>query len=188
MLIIPFVVVASNSELEAIYQEDMDELAADPERKKGVEYKTNAVKRIKRVKAILAKNGKHTAQEYFSAAMVFQHGVVADDYLQAHKAAKKAIEVDPSHSDANWLICSAEDRYLRKLGKPQVWGTQLVRQLNEDKTYMIMVLEEFDKTAKSDTERVKCGLPTVAEMERKVAVLATMTEMWDQYRYWRTGK
>lgn len=100
---------------------------------------------------------------------------------------KKSAAIDPKHSRAVWLTCSAEDRYLTLNKKPQIWGTQLIRQMNKQKTYKVMVFEEFDKTVKTDKERNKCGIPAVKEMDRRIKVMAEMTDVLEQYRYWRTG-
>ncbi|WP_284243268.1 hypothetical protein [Thalassotalea insulae] len=37
----------------------------------------------------------------------------------------KAAALDPTNKNARWLACAAKDRYLLKMGKPQVWGMQV---------------------------------------------------------------
>ena len=80
--------------------------------------------RLKRTKEIAAAGGLKTADDYFRAALVFQHSSETADYQQAHQWCLKAVELDPDLPDARWLAAATEDRYLMNQGKPQRYGTQ----------------------------------------------------------------
>jgi hypothetical protein len=80
--------------------------------------------RRKRVDEIIAAGGAHAADDYYHAAMVYQHGNAADEIQRAHDLAAKAVELDPAHDAARWLAAAAEDRKLMYEYKPQKWGTQ----------------------------------------------------------------
>jgi hypothetical protein len=72
---------------------------------------------------ILASGGARVADDYYHAAMVFQHGATVEDYRKAHELALKAVELEPEHR-ALWLAAAAKDRELVHQGKPQLYGTQ----------------------------------------------------------------
>lgn len=114
-------------------------------------------KHRERVAELLAEGKLKTADDYFHAAMIFQHGSQSKDYKLAHDLAKKAYELDPKKGSAKWLSCASEDRWLQSLGKPQIWGTQYMKTGDE------WTMEPFDRSAKTDEERKAMGVPTLAE-------------------------
>lgn len=63
-----------------------------------------------------------TATDYFHAALIFQHGADPEDYLLAHVLAVNSVIL--GNRDARWLAAATLDRYLNRIGKPQVFGTQ----------------------------------------------------------------
>ena len=54
--------------------------------------------------------------------MVFQHGETQEDILFAHVLAVTAL--GKSNARARWLAAASLDRYLHRLGQPQIFGTQ----------------------------------------------------------------
>ena len=121
--------------------------------------------RRKRVKEILETGDVETADDYFHAAMVLQHGVEPEDYELAHELALKAAELAPEHSSALWLAAAAMDRYLQNIGKPQIYGTQF-RKVDGEWT-----LEPIDETAVTDEERARWGVPPLASAKERVKAL-----------------
>jgi len=77
-----------------------------------------------RVDEILAAGGAKAADDYYHAAMVYQHGNSPDEIQRAHDLAVRAVELDPAHDAARWLAAASEDRKLMYEHKPQKWGTQ----------------------------------------------------------------
>lgn len=63
-----------------------------------------------------------TANDFFHAAMIFQHGQNPDDYLLAHILAMDAVA--QGSKEARWLSAATLDRYLLSIWQPQVFGTQ----------------------------------------------------------------
>ena len=117
--------------------------------------------RLARVKEIVAAGGLKTSQDYFNAALVFQHGSTPDDYQKAHELAMKSAEIDPSNMRAKWLAAAAQDRYLRSIGKPQIYGTQF--KLIDG----VWKLEPIDESAVTDEDRAKWGVPPLAQQKRR---------------------
>jgi hypothetical protein len=78
--------------------------------------------RRKRVRELINSGALRTAKDYERAAMVFQHGDTAEDILFAHVLAVTAL--GKGGLSARWLAAASLDRYLHRLGQPQVFGTQ----------------------------------------------------------------
>ncbi|MBO0777659.1 MAG: hypothetical protein J2P37_02420 [Ktedonobacteraceae bacterium] len=62
-------------------------------------------------------------EDYFHAAMIFQHGERLEDYWQAHELAKQAV-AQGYRPAACWFVAASYDRWLMHQGKPQKYGTQ----------------------------------------------------------------
>ena len=75
-----------------------------------------------RIRAMLAKGEVQTGEDFHDAALLFQHGEDADDYLLAHILAVEAVIKGDDRS--KWLAAATLDRYLQFINKPQVFGTQ----------------------------------------------------------------
>lgn len=78
--------------------------------------------RRKRVRELIDLGSLQTGKDYERAAMVFQHGDTPDDILFAHVLAVTAL--GKGGLSARWLAAASLDRYLHRLGQPQVFGTQ----------------------------------------------------------------
>jgi hypothetical protein len=143
--------------------------------------------RLAQVENILKTHKNLSSKEYFAAAMIMQHGSEPEHYQLAMELSKKSANLDPKNKNASWLACAAEDRYLIKIGKKQIWGTQLKRKMNYNKTFEIYYLENFDKTARSDTERTKCGIPTLSEIKSRLDRMEKIESRNKQYSLWKTG-
>ncbi len=149
---------ADNTELRELFQADQaartGQIAAD--------LMVQDRQRRQRVREIIDAGEMRTAADHFHAAMVFKHGDVPEDYKLAHDLAKKAAELDPEHRTVKWLSAAAMDRYLRSLGKPQIYGTQ----------YMVLhdiwVLQPIDESAVTDEQRIALGVPTLAAARQRV--------------------
>ncbi len=80
--------------------------------------------RRKEVLEILARNEAKHSDDYFYAAMIFQHGESVEDIAEAHRLALKAVELDGKNERAKWLAAATKDRWLMKRDEPQLYGTQ----------------------------------------------------------------
>jgi hypothetical protein len=78
--------------------------------------------RLARVKELYVAGVPRTGADWFHAALVLQHAQEADDILLAHEMALASIAAgDPR---ARWLAAATEDRFLRRIGRSQRFGTQ----------------------------------------------------------------
>ena len=73
------------------------------------------------MRELIEQNQLRSGADYQHAAMIFQHGDAADDYLLAHVLAVTAL--GRGDVDARWLAAATLDRYLQKIGQAQIFGT-----------------------------------------------------------------
>jgi len=116
--------------------------------------------RERRVKAaqILAGGANFSAEEYYAAAQIFQHGDLPEEAYQAHRLALQAAE--QGYRPARWLAAAAYDRWLMYQGKPQKYGTQYVSDGERDRLWDV-------DPATTDEERSEWDVPPLAEQLRK---------------------
>src|SRR5438105_5327303 len=136
-----------NKELQALYEEDQADRRAfeqlDHEQVQQVLQRDRA--RRQRVEELVRSEALQAREDYFHAAMVFQHGETLDDYWRAHELAKRGAEL--GHPNCRWLTAAAYDRWLTNQGKPQKYGTQYTSR--DDEPYR---LSDVDPTT-TDEER-----------------------------------
>ncbi len=155
LILYPTVVYAEqekNIELYNLFKEDQSD------RKGGLAFLDpyNDKLRLQQVQKLIDSNSLHHSDDFYHAAMIFQHGSKPEHFQMANKLALKSAAMNPSNTNAKWLACAAEDRYLHNVGKPQVWGTQF-RMVGS------WTIEPFDKVAKTDKERIENGVPTIEQ-------------------------
>lgn len=80
--------------------------------------------RRKRVSELLNAGSLHSADDYYCAAMIFQHGEKPDDYLTAHVLA--TVAGFKGHPAARWLSAASLDRYLISMQSLQIFNTQFI--------------------------------------------------------------
>lgn len=120
--------------------------------------------RVARVKEIVAAGGAKLPDDLYHAALVLQHGEEVAEFQMAHDLALRAAEADADLTSARWLAAAALDRLLVRSGKPQKYGTQMIR---EDGRW---VVAEVDP-AVTDAERALWEVPPLAESRRIAAEL-----------------
>jgi hypothetical protein len=154
-----------NGELYRIYHEDQNDRQISPERIVWATVSQRDDARRARVREILDQGGARVADDYYHAAMVFQHGHEVADYQLAHQLALKAAELDPGNRSARWLAAATKDRELMQLGKPQRYGTQFHRSGSGQ-----FELYQVDPTV-TDEERARWEVPPLAEAKKRAARL-----------------
>lgn len=150
---------AINRELLDLYDQDQGD------RRGAIDWDSVAPRdeaRRKRVDEIVKAGGAKVADDYYHAAMVFQHGNTPEEIKKAHEWARRAVELDPDHDDAKWLAAAAEDRYLMYQDKPQKYGTQF-RKIDGK-----WVLWEVDPSV-TDEERARWNVPPLSQARERAA-------------------
>ncbi len=131
-------------------------------------------RRRQRAREIIDAGALTVADDYYHAALLFQHGDMAHDYQQSWEMARKAVELDPNHGSAPWLSAAARDRYLWSVEEPQVYGTQFHKAADGAWT-----LEPIAAGTVSDDERRALGVPPLVAIQ---AMLAQLNETGFQVR------
>lgn len=111
-----------------------------------------------RTKQLLDAGALTTADDFYYAAFVFQHGEDPKSYLLAHSLAIAAVA--KGRADASWIAAASLDRYLQAIGQPQIYGTQFLTKDGQDTTQ-----EPYDRALVSDHLRSVVGVPPLADQE-----------------------
>jgi hypothetical protein len=119
-----------------------------------------------RVEQLLAEGKAQSADDFYHAALVFQHGDALAHYQRARQLALEAVARDPEHERARWLAAAAEDRALMHQRKPQRYGTQAT--LDADGR---MALWEVDPSV-TDEERARWNVPPLEQLRSRQGTLA----------------
>jgi hypothetical protein len=129
-----------NEELRSLFAQDQ---ADRTEHRAPDDLKQRDRVRRRRVEDLIAGGALQTPEDYYHAAIIFQHAnpvvnvilgsdqrstsIQADEdslrcYWRAHELASRAAEL--GYTRARWLAAAAFDRWLMFQGKPQKYGTQ----------------------------------------------------------------
>ena len=151
----------SNSKMTTIYDADQADRADSWHIDWSKVSKLDAARRTA-VNDILVKGELHSGADFRHAAFVFQHGDKTDDFLMAHTLAM--IAVNKGDKDAIWIASATLDRYLIRIGQPQIYGTQTSVTNGGPPT-----LEPFNRLLISDAIRTELGVPSIADLEKRRA-------------------
>ncbi len=144
----------SNEALRQLYEEDQQERVGWEQLREKQHQEVFVRDKARRVKVdeILAAGRARTAEDYYHAAMVFQHGEDSTDFRKAYEAARQAVALDSTHALAGWLSAASWDRYQLSMGKLQWYGTQY---FSPDGIWQ---LQPIDTTRVTDQERQRLGV------------------------------
>ena len=150
---------ADNQGLAKLEQQDQaDRMPGTGKINWGVVARKDA-ERKREVEKILADGGIRTAQDYFNASVIFQHGEDLNDIEQAYAFAVTAVSMDDRNQQAKQMEADAWDRIMLKRNRPQWYGTQFIR----DQTTGKYAMYQVDSSVITDAERQAVGLPTMSE-------------------------
>ena len=121
--------------------------------------------RRRAVMSLLEAGEIQTDQDFYNAAMIFQHGESADDIRLAHAFSTIASALGGSAS-AKWLVAASWDRLMVRFAQPQWYGTQYVRD-DEGR----WVLYEVDPNAVTDEQRAEWTVPSLEESRNRAELM-----------------
>ena len=155
-------------ELRALYEGDQADRSGNMHDMDWEAVSQRDAERRKRVMALVEAGEATTGTDYFHAAMVFQHGEGVEDIRVARDWAARSVELAEEggeiHGRAKWLFAAATDRYLHRQGKPQIYGTQFIRDPNGGPWTM----EPFDREAVTPEERAAQDVPPIETQEERL--------------------
>ena len=149
---------ASNAELAALFEADQAARRGRPDIDWSVVAVQDAERRA-RTREMLDAGQINSAQDYYHAAFIFQHGGEPDDYLLAHALAVAA--VGKGHPQASWIAAATLDRYLQNTGRAQIYGTQFVFPQGGGEVGQ----GEYDRDLLPDAVRAVAGVPSLSEQD-----------------------
>lgn len=155
--------VSSNDELKTLVQMDQSDRQAENVDWAAVDLRDKA--RAARVAQIL-KDGKiKTAEDFYNAGMIFQHGSGADDIKLAFSFATISARLAPAHPAPKWLAAAAWDRYMIWKKLPQWYGTQsqFIKETGQTSLYPVA------PNAVSDVERAEAQIPPLSKIISDIA-------------------
>jgi hypothetical protein len=151
----------TSKELKLLHDMDQSERRGEakftPEELKALEARD--AKRRDRVAEIVSHGLLCSADDYYHAALILQHSGKPDDHLLAHVLATTA--VFKGREGDKWLVASSLDRFLQSLGRPQIFGTQYKRTMDDPN----VTQEPYERSLNDQFHR-EYGIPTLAEQER----------------------
>lgn len=130
--------VSSNEELKNLTKTDQSDREADSINWSAVDLRDK--ERAARVVQILTDGQIKTAEDFYNAAVIFQHGSSPDDLKLAFSLATISARLAPTHPAPKWLAAAAWDRYMIWKKQPQWYGTQSQFFKDTGKTLLYPVL------------------------------------------------
>lgn len=159
--------LAGNLELAAL--KDADQADRTPTGFQGDPGDINArdEARRRRVAALLDAGLVRTAEDHYNAALIYQHGATVEDLRLAHALATIAARMAPSSRGSRWLAAASWDRLMMRLGQPQWYGTQFVK----DKDSGRWVLYRIDESLVTDEQRAEWQVPPLAANRQRAEAM-----------------
>ena len=149
----------TSSEMTAIFDADQ----AAREKPATIDWKVVGAAdqaRRARTQALLDSGALDSGEDFYHAAYVFQHGDAPEDFLKAHALA--VVAVARGKQDATWIAAATLDRYLQRIGQPQIYGTQFTHPPKRKWTQ-----EPYRRDLLSDAIRKASGVPALAEQDKQ---------------------
>jgi tetratricopeptide (TPR) repeat protein len=150
-----------NAELRQMFADDQEDRKGGPDKVDWSVVEGRDAARRERVEQLVTSGQIQSADDYYFAAMIFQHGEDEASYDRAFRYAVRAAELDPSFVKARWLAAAARDRYHMSRGEPQLYGTQYKR--IEGRWWLWPV--DFHVT---DDERAEWGVEPLATARQRL--------------------
>jgi hypothetical protein len=149
-----------NQELDSLFEADRQERTNQPKVNTS-EYKAmrgRDLERRERVMEMVAAEALNTAEDYYHAAWIMNHGDTPQDARNAHRLALRSSEL--GYRPARWLAAATYDRWQMYQGKPQKYGTNYVYDGRRDRLW------DVDPET-TDEERADWDVPPLVEQLRK---------------------
>ncbi|NVD44298.1 hypothetical protein [Qipengyuania atrilutea] len=152
--------VADNAEMSAMFEADQAARKGD-----NIDWQTvmrEDVARLKRTRELLDADALNTADDYYNAAFIFQHGDEAEDYLLSHVLAVRSLAL--GKEEAEWIAAASLDRYLQSIARGQIFGTQRSMSVTKPANQ-----GRYDRDFLTDKLRVESGVEPLSEQQAKLA-------------------
>ena len=150
-----------NPEVAAMFASDQAERQGEID---WIEVSRKDAERRARTRALLDAGQIRTANDFYGAAFIFQHGGEPESYLLAHALAVRALAL--GHDKAEWIAAATLDRYLQSIARDQIYGTQYSMSPSEPASQ-----GRYDPDFLPDSIRTASGVEELAEQKTKVEAM-----------------
>ena len=103
----------------------------------------------------------HSGDDFYHAAYLFQHGKTPADFLKAHTLA--VVATGRGKPEVVWIAAATLDRYLQRIGQPQIYGTQFQRAPGHAWTQ-----EPYQRDLLSDALRQATNVPPLVDQAKQL--------------------
>jgi hypothetical protein len=148
----------SNEELKVMVRNDQSKRSSTKIDWAAVDLRDK--ERAVKVTQMLREGQIKTAEDFYNAGLIFQHGSSAEEIKLAFSLATISARLDPSHPAPKWLAAAALDRYMIWKKLPQWYGTQSQFLKETGKTQLYPILPG----AVSDEERADAYVPPLSKI------------------------
>ena len=160
-----------NPEMAEIFASDQADRAGDID---WTQVSRRDAVRRQRTRELLDAGALVSAQDFYGASFVFQHGGEPEDYLLAHTLAVRATAL--GHPKAEWIAAATLDRYLQSIARDQIYGTQYTMSPTAPASQ-----GRYDQSLLPDFLRTASGVESLAEQAAKLEVMEKQRlERWPQ--------
>lgn len=158
----------TTSELAKMYEVDQNDrtsLSAEPSAEQWATITAHDKLHHDRVLELMRDDKLNSADDYYYAAMIMQHGQESKDYMLAHILATAAAV--RGNESAIWLSAASFDRLMQSTGQPQVFGTQYFAHGSNP----YAVSEPMDLDLITDSVRKAFNVPTLEDNQERLKFL-----------------
>ena len=168
----------NNKKLEKIFLQDQNERHSWKNNKVFIDkVRKNDIKRKSKVNKLLINKKLKTGNDFYNAAMIFQHGESIKDFRKAKYLSQKSMNL--GFEKAKWLFAASTDRLLMFQGKKQKYGTQFqyftkIIKSKKNPLKKKWILYKFDKRitdktrAKFNVQPIKDSINKVSQMNKRL--------------------
>jgi hypothetical protein len=123
----------------------------------------------KRVGEMFGEGCLKSAHDYLNAALIYQHGDTPDHHYQAYIWANRAATIGNNNekNEGKSMAATAIDRYLIKIGKKQLFGSQY---FYDDSTAPCYCIEQVEKNFPDNLRRKQ----TNTSLHKRYEILASV--------------
>ena len=153
--------VTDNAKLTELF--NVDQAARQTKNIDWAKLRTEDDERRKEVHRMLDAGEVQTGNDYFHAALIYQHGQRHEDFLLAHILSVDAISL--GNKNARWLAAATLDRYLLAISQPQIFGTQFESNPEKHESWTHRTI---DPALLSDSMRLASCVAPIDQQEKNL--------------------